>query len=209
MSRILLISLVLAFFGCENTANKKLPILGRHEYNSRTEGLKVITDTVYYTVPRFEFLSHRNTPISTKNIEGKITVADFFFTTCPTICPVMSKNMRKVSQEFKTNDKVAFMSFSIDALHDSVPNLNKYATKLNVENPNWHFLECDKKKTFKLAKGFMISAEEDKNALGGLIHSGAFIILDGKQRIRAYYDGTKEEDIEKVIEDIKILLNEQ
>lgn len=209
MRRILLISLVLAFFGCENAANKKLPILGRHEYNSRTEGLKVITDTVYYTVPKFEFLSHRNTPISTKNIEGKITVADFFFTTCPTICPVMSKNMRKVSQEFKTNDKVAFLSFSIDALHDSVPNLNKYATKLNVENPNWHFLECERKKTFKLAKGFMISAEEDKNAPGGLIHSGAFIILDGKQRIRAYYDGTKEEDIEKVIEDIKILLNEQ
>lgn len=209
MNRTLLSSLIVALLLSCSESQRKLPILGQHEYNSRTEGVTVVTDTIFYTVPDFEYESHRSELVSKKTIDGKITIADFFFTTCPTICPVMSKNMRVIAEEFKQNENVAFLSFSIDALHDSVPVLNKYATKLNVENNNWHFLVCDKKKTFALAKGFMISAAEDKNAPGGLIHSGAFILLDGKQRIRAYYDGTKNEDVEKAIDDIKLLLQEK
>ncbi len=207
MLRILFISLLVILVSCAKD-KRTLPILGQHEYNSRTEGVSVVTDTVFYKVPDFKYESHRSKMVSKKNIDGKITIADFFFTTCPTICPVMSRNMKKISEEFAGNSNVAILSFSIDALHDSVPVLKNYAEKLNVENENWHFMICEKKKTFELAKGFMISAAEDKNAPGGLIHSGAFILLDGQQRIRAYYDGTKEEDVQKAIDDIRLLLNE-
>ena len=207
MRWILLISIISTLIGC-SSKKKPLPILGQHDYVSRTEGGKNITDTIYYKVPDFSFLGHRSMKIDKKTIEGKVTIVDFFFTTCPTICPVMSRNMKNISQEFLGKKNLAMLSFSIDAIHDSVPVLNKYASKLNVENGNWHFMVCEKKKTFELAKGFMISAAEDKNAPGGLIHSGAFILLDSQQRIRAYYDGTKDEDVDKAIADIKTLLDE-
>ncbi len=207
MRWILLISIVCSLISC-SSKKKPLPILGQHDYVSRTEGGKNIADTVYYKVPDFSFLGHRSVTINKKTIEGKVTIVDFFFTTCPTICPVMSRNMKKISQEFLGTKNMAMLSFSIDAIHDSVPVLNKYASKLNVENENWHFMVCEKKKTFELAKGFMISAAEDKDAPGGVIHSGAFILLDGQQRIRGYYEGTKDEDVAKAIADIKTLLDE-
>jgi len=203
----LLISLLTIIISC-SPKKKPLPVLGKHDCVSRKEGAKEVTDTVFYKVPDFSFLGHRSVQIDKKTIEGKVTIVDFFFTTCPTICPVMSRNMKKISQEFLGEKNLALLSFSIDAIHDSVPVLNKYAKKLNVENDNWHFMICEKKKTFELAKGFMISAAEDKNAPGGLIHSGAFILLDRQQRIRAYYDGTKDEDVDKAIADIKSLLDE-
>ena len=207
MRTILSISLIIILTSCDSEKSV-LPILGQHDYETRTEAGKTISDTVHYTVPDFSFLGHRSVEINNNTIAGKVTIADFFFTTCPTICPVMSRNMKKISQEFLGKKNLTMLSFSIDAIHDSIPVLNKYASKLNVENENWHFMVCEKKKTFELAKGFMISAAEDKNAPGGLIHSGAFILLDGQQRIRAYYDGTKEEDVDKAIADIKTLLDE-
>ena len=207
MRTILSISLIIILTSCDSEKSV-LPILGQHDYETRTEAGKTISDTVHYTVPDFSFLGHRSVEINNNTIAGKVTIADFFFTTCPTICPVMSRNMKKISQEFLGKKNLTMLSFSIDAIHDSIPVLNKYASKLNVENENWHFMVCEKKKTFELAKGFMISTAEDKNAPGGLIHSGAFILLDGQQRIRAYYDGTKEEDVDKAIADIKTLLDE-
>lgn len=207
MRTILSISLIIILTSCDSEKSV-LPILGQHDYETRTEAGKTISDTIHYTVPDFSFLGHRSVEINNNTIAGKVTIADFFFTTCPTICPVMSRNMKKISQEFLGKKNLTMLSFSIDAIHDSIPVLNKYASKLNVENENWHFMVCEKKKTFELAKGFMISAAEDKNAPGGLIHSGAFILLDGQQRIRAYYDGTKEEDVDKAIADIKTLLDE-
>lgn len=207
MRWILLISILVSLNSC-NTKRKQLPILGQHDYVNKTEGGVTITDTVFYEVPDFSFLGHRSVEVNKKTIQGKVTLVDFFFTTCPTICPVMSRNMKKISEEFIDENGFALLSFSIDAIHDSVPVLNKYASKLNVENSNWHFMVCEKKKTFELAKGFMISAAEDKNAPGGLIHSGAFILIDGQHRIRAYYDGTKDKDVDKAIADIKSLLDE-
>jgi protein SCO1/2 len=207
MRTIFSISLIIILTSCDSEKSV-LPILGQHDYETRTEAGKTISDTIHYTVPDFSFLGHRSVEINNNTIAGKVTIADFFFTTCPTICPVMSRNMKKISQEFLVKKNLTMLSFSIDAIHDSIPVLNKYASKLNVENENWHFMVCEKKKTFELAKGFMISAAEDKNAPGGLIHSGAFILLDGQQRIRAYYDGTKEEDVDKAIADIKTLLDE-
>ena len=207
MRTILSISLIIILTSCDSEKSV-LPILGQHDYETRTEAGKTISDTIHYTVPDFSFLGHRSVEINNNTIAGKVTIVDFFFTTCPTICPVMSRIMKKISQEFLGKKNLAMLSFSIDAIHDSIPVLNKYASKLNVENENWHFMVCEKKKTFELAKGFMISAAEDKNAPGGLIHSGAFILLDGQQRIRAYYDGTKEEDVDKAIADIKTLLDE-
>ena len=207
MRTIFSISLIIILTSCDSEKSV-LPILGQHDYETRTEAGETISDTIHYTVPDFSFLGHRSVEINNNTIAGKVTIADFFFTTCPTICPVMSRNMKKISQEFLGKKNLTMLSFSIDAIHDSIPVLNKYASKLNVENENWHFMVCEKKKTFELAKGFMISAAEDKNAPGGLIHSGAFILLDGQQRIRAYYDGTKEEDVDKAIADIKTLLDE-
>lgn len=210
MQRIPFISicLVVLLSACTPSNNKKLPILGQHEYINRTEGLKVFTDTIFYSVPKFEFSNQNGDQIKKSDLNGKIIIADFFFTSCPTICPVMSRNMLEVTEEFKDHKDVMMLSFSIDPIHDSIPVLKKYADKLQAPS-KWHFLTGDKNQIFNVAKGFMVSAAEDANAPGGLVHSGAFIILDGKQRIRAYYDGTKTEDIPKVISDVKILLDEK
>lgn len=201
-------TIILALFYGALKPKKVLPI-----YQPSMVNYELVDSTLqhvkkYHKIAPFSFENQNGKTITQDDYEGKIYIADFFFTTCPTICPVMSRNMKKISQEFLGKKNLTMLSFSIDAIHDSIPVLNKYASKLNVENENWHFMVCEKKKTFELAKGFMISAAEDKNAPGGLIHSGAFILLDGQQRIRAYYDGTKEEDVDKAIADIKTLLDE-
>lgn len=200
--QFLLFMIMSLLTSCENQ-NRHLPILGNKEVANNEE------DTIYHTIPYFSFIDQDSIIVTPKTFENKIYVADFFFTSCTTICPIMKTEMKKVYDKFKGNEKVLFLSHTIDPGHDSIPVLKSYANSLGVDNTQWHFVTGDREKIFDLAeKYYMISAQEDASAPGGAVHSGAFILLDQKRRIRGYYDGTNKQDVNQLISDIPFLLKE-
>lgn len=195
------------FFSCGDIPRQTLPILGRKVVKETiVDGQKVI-DSVYPTIQDFRFMDQDSNWITRELMEGKIYIADFFFTTCPTICPVMKRNMKKVHEKYKNDDEIWILSHTIDPKHDTIPVLKKYADAINVDaEHHWHFLTGNRDSIFDLAeRSYMVSAEEDPNAPGGAVHSGAFILIDKKGRIRGYYDGTDEQDVLRLIRDIKLL----
>lgn len=205
--RLLSFGVLLLLFSCSEPSGN-LPVLGRHDYDTKYVDGELATDTIFYTLPDFELTNQYGDLLTRADLEGRIHVADFFFTSCPTICPKMSRNMLRISEELKEESGIAFLSISIDPKHDSVSVLKEYYDKLGSTNNNWHLLTGGKEEIFSLADDYMVAASEDPHAPGGLVHSGAFILADTKGRIRAYYDGTVEEDVDKLLKDIRTLLNE-
>ena len=182
--------------------DRKLPYLGP----TKEENGKVIQ----HTIPHFSFTNQNNETITQDTYKGKIYVADFFFTSCPTICPVMKKQMLRVYEKYKENPEVGILSHSIDPRHDSVQVLNKYAKNLGVEGKMWNFVTGEQSKIYEIGeKSYMVSAQEDSLEAGGFIHSGAFILVDKQRHIRGLYDGTKEVEVTKLLKDIDVLLKEK
>jgi protein SCO1/2 len=199
--RIFLASLLFVALSCSQ--DKKLPFLGRHQ--TQVNGGK--TDTIYHQIPPFRFLNQDSIWVSEKDMEGKIYIADFFFTTCPTICPKMKTQLLRIYERYATNDQIRILSHSIDPDFDKPYILRQYASRLDVKAPRWNMLTGDKKAIYALGeKSYMVTAQEDKNEVGGFVHSGAFILVDKQRHIRGIYDGTKEEEVNHLIEDIEILL---
>lgn len=194
--------------GCHG-GGKKLPILGERDAVKKVVNGKEIVDTVYNTIPAFSFTNQYGETVTEKIVEGKIYVTDFFFTSCPTICPVMKRQMVKVYKEFKDNPNVMILSHTIDPEHDTPKVLNTFAKDLGVEGQQWQFLTGPKEDIYALGqKSYLSAAQEDKTAEGGFLHSGAFILIDKDKHIRGMYDGTTEEGTQKLTRDMKILLEE-
>lgn len=188
---------------------RKLPLLGEPMITSREVNGAYVADTIYPTIPHFAFVDQEGDTISSETFSHKIYVADFFFTTCPTICPVMKKEMLRVYDAYHDNPDVLLLSHTIDPGHDSVPVLKEYAGRLEVTADKWHFVTGNRDSIFSIAEYYMVSAEEDPSAPGGFIHSGALVLIDSDKHIRGYYDGTKPQDVDQLIEDIPVLLNEK
>ena len=202
------LTLVAGMLACYN-APKRLPILGERDAVTKEVNGKMVTDTVYNTIPDFAFVNQKGDTVTQKNVAGKIYVTDFFFTSCPTICPVMKRQMIKVYDKYKDNPDFMILSHSIDPDHDTPEVLNKYATDLGVEGTQWEFLTGQKEKIYDIGQGhYLVTAKEDDTAEGGYIHSGAFVLVDKDRRVRGMYDGTSEEGTEKLIRDIGVLLEE-
>ncbi|MDX1753483.1 MAG: SCO family protein [Salinimicrobium sediminis] len=140
-------------------------------------------------VPPFEFVDQHGDTISNKDYEGKVYVAEFFFSTCPTICPIMKDNLVKVQNEFLENKNFGIASFSIDPQHDTPEVLKEYAERNNVKHSNWHLLTGEREAIYELANsGFNIYAGEDPAAEGGFAHSGYFALVDKEGYIRSRKD---------------------
>ncbi|WP_448818649.1 SCO family protein [Arcticibacter sp.] len=192
-----------------NKAAEKLPILGNREAVTRVVDGKTVTDTLYQTVPDFSFVNQDNKTVSKSDFKNKIYVADFFFTSCPSICPVMHRNMLKVYDKFKNNEQVKIASHTIDYKYDTPEKLKEYATKLGVEGTQWEFLRGGRDSVYTLAeKSYLVAVNEDSNAPGGYIHQGWFILVDKQGRLRGAYDGTNEDQVSKLMNDMDILLKE-
>ncbi|MGB0390168.1 MAG: SCO family protein [Salibacteraceae bacterium] len=204
----ILSSILLA--GCIERVQEKteIPVYGSKEILTTNEAGEEIIENTTLKIDEFEVMNQDSNIVTAANFKNKIYVVDFFFTHCPTICPVMTKNMSKVYDTFSEDNEVLFLSHTIDIKNDSVPQLKKYANKIGISSEKWHMVTADKKVIYDLAKQYMVSAEEDPNSPGGYMHSGAFILMDGQHRIRGYYDGTLEEDTDQIIADIKVLKNE-
>jgi len=198
LSKIVFVFLVV--LGCQQ--EKKLPFLGPKEVGKQG-------DTLYHKIPDFKFLNQDSLWISQKDMAGKIYVADFFFTTCPTICPTMKTQLLRIYDKFAEDDRVRILSHTIDPEYDGVRVLKEYAKKLNIKSPRWNLVTGKKSDIYRLGeKSYMVTAQEDANEVGGFVHSGAFILVDQNRHIRGIYDGTKEEDVKHLIEDMTLLLKE-
>ncbi|MCA4900727.1 MAG: SCO family protein [Cytophagales bacterium] len=197
---LLLTANCLLLVGCF-TKEKPLPIFGQRDV--------IGADTVYHTISKFSFVDQDSAIITNETFKDKIYVADFFFTSCRTICPIMKTQMLRVYQATKEMPDVLILSHTIDPEFDTVALLRDFAQRLDVESKRWHFVTGVKDSIYKVAQtSYFSTAIEDKTEPDGFIHSGAFLLIDKKGRIRGKYDGTLEEEVNRLISDIKKLRRE-
>lgn len=206
---LLLLTGVLFFIACTEVKDSfELPVLGRKKVVEKEVNGQKVYDTIPHTIADFQFVNQDSAIISNETLKGKIYVADFFFTSCPTICPVMKQQMLRVYDEYGKNPDFAILSHTIDPEYDTVALLNDYAERLGASSDTWHFVTGDKDEIYQIAEtSYMSVADEDESAPGGFIHSGAFILVDKDRQIRGVYDGTVEEQVDILIKDIERLLN--
>ncbi len=189
--------------------DQKLPYLGRKQIMPVTENGVIKYDTTYHTIADFSFINQDSSIVTNHTFKGDIYVADFFFTTCPTICPIMKAQMLRVYDKFEDYDEVKILSHTIDPVYDTVGVLRDFADRLGVSSEMWHFVTGNKEDIFNIGQSsYMVTAIEDKDEPGGYIHSGAFILVDKQRRIRGLYDGTDEKEVNRLIKDIPRLLKE-
>ena len=192
-----------------STTPESLPILGRSKINEKEVNGKTVFDTTYHTIDRFKFLNQDSSWVTNETFDNKIYVADFFFTSCPSICPIMKSQLIRIYQEFEDVDELKLVSYSIDPEYDTVAVLREYAERLGVSSDRWHFLTGPKDEIYELGESsYMVTAAEDESAPGGFLHSGAFLLIDKERRVRGVYDGTVEEQVNTLMTDIRTLLNE-
>jgi protein SCO1/2 len=211
MKKLLLIAagIGLALASCKTNENKALPILGNKTMVTKVVDGKTVTDSIAPTIPAFKFVNQYGDSITDKSLNGKIYVADFFFTSCPSICPVMHRNMLTVYNQFKNVSDFRILSYSIDPKYDSVAVMKKYADKLGISGNSWWFLQGKKEETYTLASSYLVSQpREDKTVAGGHVHDGFFILIDKQKHIRGMYDGTQPDQVTQLIADIKTLQTE-
>lgn len=183
--------------------------MGRKKIVEKEVDGKIVMDTVDHMITDFAFYDQDSTLITNETFKNQIYVSDFFFTSCPTICPKMKKQMLRVYEKFEKTPEVAILSHTIDPTHDNVQVLNEYADALGVKSSKWHFVTGDEDVIYQIGeKSYMVTAGEDSEAPGGYIHSGAFLLVDDQRRIRGVYDGTMEEQVNILLSDIDILLKE-
>jgi protein SCO1/2 len=194
---------------CNSSTQNTLPILGNRVAEEKMIDGTLVVDTIYQTVSEFSLLNQDSVVVNNETVKGKIYVADFFFTSCPTICPVMKKEMIRVYEKFKGNNQVLMLSHTIDPDYDTIQLLRDYANRLGSDGKQWMFLWGERKPLYELAeKGYYASAVVDSTEPGGFIHSGGFILVDKQQRVRGIYDGTSANDVDKLMVDMDVLLKE-
>lgn len=176
-------------------------------------GMKVLDekgDTVYHTIPDFNFINQYGKTVTKKDFEDKIYVADFIFTTCQSICPKMSEQMTHVQEKIKGMDDVLLLSHTVDPENDSVPVLLEYAKKMGAVEEKWHLVTGEKKEIYDIArKGYLVTAMEGDGGPEDFIHSEKFLLIDKKGRIRGFYDGTDPKEIKRLLDEIKVLKFEE
>jgi len=200
--KIFYVIAVVAFLeGCIAKKEPPLPVFGEREVTGK--------DTVYHTIANFKFVDQDSSEVTNDTYKGKIYVADFFFTSCRTICPIMKTQMLRVYDSIQNDPEVMLLSHTIDPEYDTVGLLHDFAERLGVESDKWHFVTGNKDEIYKLAQtSYFSTALEDKSEADGFIHSGAFLLIDKDRRIRGKYDGTKEDDVNRLLGDIQRLKKE-
>ncbi len=183
------------------------------DIRTRQDNLRVIGNPGH-KVGSFSFLNQDGKTITDKDVDGKIRVVEYFFTTCKGICPRMNENMNKVYEEFRGNKNVVILSHTVDPYKDTVEALKAYSLRFEADPEQWMFLTGDKKELYDIARyGYLVSAVDDTTTVdiqSDFIHTNHFVLVDGHGRIRSkFYDGTSEESVGELIKDIHILLREQ
>ena len=205
-SLIFLTVTVSAYFFYSKYSSFELPILDQKDFDPTLIDPDTQNSNKEHKIPDFEFLDQKGRVFTNKDLDGKIYIADFFFTSCAGICPTMTKNMFKIQQEFINDSLVKIISHTVHPEKDSVAVLNEYAKLNNIDSKKWHLLTGDKKELYDIArKGYFAVSKVDENIQDAFIHTENFILVDNYQRIRGVYNGTLPYEITRLIEDIYFL----
>lgn len=188
---------------------KKLPV-----YQPAMVNFELVDSTIqhqkkFHRIADFSLTNQNGKTVTQEDFNGKIYVADFFFTTCPNICIAMTDNLLKVQEKIKNNPNVMLLSHSVTPKIDSVPQLKKYAIEKGVIDQKWNLVTGDKKEIYELARKSYLAVKEDGD--GGpfdMIHTENFILVDPERRVRGFYDGTDLEEIQRLFEELEILVQE-
>lgn len=195
--------MLFCFSSCVSITEKPLPIYGYKEFDDLQEN-----DTLYHTIPKWSFVNQFGEQVNSSFYEGEIYVVYFFFSHCPTICPAMTMNMVKLQQQTTALD-IKFLSFTVDPKKDSSERLFWYQEAFGINGENWNLLTGNQNAIYSLGvNGFLVPNQEDALAPGGFLHSEKIMLIDPKGRIRGYYDGTDEDQVAVILNDISRLKQE-
>jgi len=186
----------LLFVSCKN--NETLPYLGQTVVENGKE--------IHHKVGQFSHYNQDSVLMDNKSLSEYVYVADFFFTSCPSICPKVAKQMLRIYDTVKDEPMVKLVSFTIDPKRDDVKKLRLYADNLGIDHNKWYFLTGDKEATLELANTYFVAAFEDADAPGGFDHSGKILLVDKDGHVRSFSEGTDPENTPKIMEDIKKLV---
>ena len=204
--RLMFIWITVLISSCNETSERSLPIYNPSNFNPKLVDKELQSSSKNHTVLDFKLVNQNGQTITQEDYKDKIYVADFFFTSCRTICPIMTSNMAKIQQEFLNDEDIMFLSLSVTPEIDSIPILRDYANKKGVVDGKWNVTTGNKKHIYQLArKSYFAVVEQGDGGLQDFIHTPNFILVDANKRIRGIYDGTNNEDIKRIINDIKIL----
>lgn len=203
-----LIIIISTLLSCKKSSKRILPIYNPADFNSELVDKSLHTKTEYHTVSDFELINQNGDTITQESYKGKIYVVDFFFTRCRTICPIMTNNMGKLQKEFINNDDIMFLSLSVTPEIDSVSVLQEYAKHKGAIAAKWNITTGDKKHIYNLArKSYFAVVEQGDGGLQDFIHTPNFILVDKKKQIRGIYNGTNDEELLRIIDDLEVLAN--
>ena len=202
-------SIILLLFYRALLPQKKLPVFQPAMVNYELVDSTIQHIKKFHRIADFELINQNGKTVTNENFNGKIYVADFFFTTCPTICISMTDNLLKVQKEIQNNPNILLISHSVTPKIDSVNQLKKYAIEKGVNDKKWHLVTGDKKEIYKLArKSYLAVKDEGDGGPFDMIHTENFILVDPDKRIRGFYDGTDSKEIKRLLLEIKILHSE-
>ena len=188
---------------------KTLPIYNPADVNPELVDSTVQYKSKYHTIADFSFVNQNGDTITQKNYEGKIYVADFFFTTCGSICPKMTTNLEEVQKAVLNNPKVMLLSHTVFPEVDSIPVLKEYAVKHHVVDSKWNLVTGDKKEIYTMARKSYLAVKLGRpDQLYDMVHTENFVLVDQKRSVRGFYDGTNKEEIKRLLEDINFLSQE-
>jgi protein SCO1 len=193
--------LLLALTACQSGHGGPLPYLGFHETDAAG-------DTIYHQIRDFAFVDQDSQLVTNASFAGRVYVADFFFTSCPTICPKVSAQMLRIYEKYQNDDRLLMLSHTIDVKRDTVAKLKKYARGLGVEAPKWRFVTGNRDSLFAISYDYISTALDAPDVPGGFDHSGWILLVDENRHLRAYADGTKAEKVDVLLQQIDQLLAE-
>tara|TARA_B100000767_G_C19564407_1_gene450479 strand:- start:108 stop:737 length:630 start_codon:yes stop_codon:yes gene_type:complete len=209
MFKIKFIYLIIFLFNsCDQVSKKQLPIFNPTDFNSKLVDKSVRKISKNHTVRDFNLINQNGANITSEDYQNKIYVVDFFFTRCPSICPIMTDNMLQIQKEFIKNNDIMLLSISVTPELDNVEVLKNYAVEKGVIDAKWNITTGSKKHIYELArKSYFAVLEQGDGGLQDFIHTPNFILVDKKKQIRGIYDGTEEKEISRIIDDINILVD--
>jgi len=200
--------LMVLFVSCNQDLKKQLPIYNPSDFNPKYVDRSVRDITQNHTVKDFNLINQNGNVITSKDYENKIYVVDFFFTRCPSICPIMTDNMKLVQDEYIDDNNIMLLSLSVTPDIDNIEVLKNYATEKGVNDLKWNITTGSKKHIYELArKSYFAVVDQGDGGLQDFIHTPNFVLVDTKKQIRGIYDGTEDKEISRLIKDINILKN--
>ncbi|MCK0178696.1 SCO family protein [Flavobacteriaceae bacterium S0862] len=206
ISLLILSIIIISIFYSILKPKKVLPIYQPAQVSSELVDTTIQYQKKYHKIGDFSLTNQNGKIITQDDYKNKIYVADFFFTTCQTICPIMTKNMHELQKQFITDDEVMILSHTVTPDIDTVAQLKRYAKVKGVNASKWNLVTGDKKQIYELARKSYLAVKDDGD--GGpfdMIHTENFMLIDKERQIRGFYDGTDMKEVERLIDDIKIL----